>query len=239
MIKQSRNDTLTLIALSTLAESDGPTGARRLAEIFTRNGYETAEATAGRFLHKLDEAGLSSSIGKQGRTLTEAGKLRLNEMRWQAQILSETAKVAEAVDATHRRELFGLLYARRAVESETARLAALQGTDADIAAIIEAAGNCHCVSHQDRNLNAQSFHRAVIHASRNPLLIAVGTLLLNPQIEPAAKMVLSDISQQRGDSAELSGHHAAITQAIAERDSVRAETLMREHIDAMIRVVSG
>lgn len=239
MIAQSRNDALTLLALDALQRTDSPTGARRLAEIFTRNGYETAEATAGRFLHKLDELGLTYNIGKQGRTLTESGRHRLDEMRWQAQIFEETAKVAEAVDASHQRELLGLLYARRAVESETARLAALHAQDAELRAISDASSACHCITDQDRNTHAQSFHLMVIRASHNPLLIAVGTLLLNPQVEPAAKILLTDLSRRQGRGAELSEEHGAIADAIAARDGDLSEQLMRRHIDALINVVSG
>lgn len=238
MLTQTRHDLLLLLALDALDANTGPTGARRMAEIFTRAGYGTAEATAGRFLHRMDEEGLTRSLGKKGRVLTDVGRSRLKEMRWQAQIFSETAKVAKAVDTVHKKELLGLLYARRAVESETARLAAMHASDNELQEIRGTASNCQCISQHDRNLHAQNFHLLVIRASHNPLLIAVGSLLLNPQVEPAAKMLLNDLSQQQGPGEDLSDDHKVIADAIVQRNAPRAEKLMRDHIDALIAMVS-
>lgn len=229
---------MLLIALTTLAETEAPTGARRLAEALSENGFSAAEATAGRLLRQMERMGLTEGLGKQGRVLTHQGKMRLSELRVQQLISKETASVAAAFDVTHEKEMLGLLFARRAIESEAARLAAIYADDAEIAAIKAAAQTCACVDNRWRAAHAKTFHLCVVRASQNSLLSAVGALLLNPEIEPAGRLLLMELSARQGAEEKLSAEHSDIAEAIADRDSEEAERLMRSHIDRMIALAA-
>ncbi len=238
MQPKTTNPEMLLVALKTMAQSTTPTGARRLAEVFTQNGFETAEATAGRFLHRLDKLGLTEALGKQGRILSRKGRARLSELQMQQAINRDTAVVAAAFEVTHERELLGLLFARRAIESEAARLAAIYATEDEIEQMRRASEACHWVAHTERAEPAMAFHASIINGSHNALLSAVGTMLLNPSIEPAARLLLKDLSDRPGVDESMADDHDSIVAAIAARDSEEAERLMRAHIDGMIALAA-
>ena len=120
-----------LAALATLAAAGGPVGASTLMAALRAEGMELAEATAGRYLRQLDEAGLTRSLGKRGRVLTPAGRRRLNDLRLRSKLAAQGARVAAAARSRDVDDLIDLLYARRAIEVETARLAAV-GARADV-----------------------------------------------------------------------------------------------------------
>ena len=77
-----RNEALELVALSVLADAQGPVGSMRLAEAFQEAGHGLSQATAGRFLRQLDLLGLTRGDGgKRGRTITKDGMARLDDLR--------------------------------------------------------------------------------------------------------------------------------------------------------------
>lgn len=238
MLPKTKDPETLLIALHTLGQSKLPVGARRLAEVLTQNGFDTAEATAGRMLHRLDKQGLTEVLGKQGRILSRKGRARLSELQMQQAINRDTAIVAAAFDVTHERELLGLLFARRAIESEAARLAAIYATDEEIGEMQQASAACNCVAHAERDAPAKAFHMTVVNGSHNALLSAVGAMLLNPNIEPAARLLLKDLSSRPGVDESMAVDHDHIVAAIAARDSEEAERLMRAHMDGMIALAA-
>jgi len=62
-----------LAILSVLKECDGPGSSSRIAEELEALGHEISERTVRFYLNKMDDAGLTKTIGKKGRQITEQG----------------------------------------------------------------------------------------------------------------------------------------------------------------------
>lgn len=235
MAKADDRTRMEVIALDLLAQSDEPTGARRLAEVYRREKIDLAEATAGRYLRSLDEMGLTQTVGvRGGRVLTEAGRRRLRQIHTEQQIHAQSALLVAAADVRTVDELIDLLHVRRAAEAEAARLAATRATDAEIARL-EAAAAAHtdCFETCDRIEQSHNFHLLLAQASRNRMLIAVIELLLDPKNDKLA-VLLDRIAVDAGVVDGMVSTHPRIATALRRRDPDKAERLMREHVEEMI-----
>lgn len=235
------NDNLEmeLAALGLLDSATEPVGSARLAEALRQAGIVVAEATAGRYLRQLDERGLTRALGvKLGRVITPAGRERLAELRHLRRQDEYGARMLRAVAATEIDDLMDLLYVRRAVEAEAARLAARRATDAELARIDEAS------SHHVRDVRgghdtvepSMNFHRLIAEASHNRMLQAVALLLLDPANEPLEK-VLGQIALDSGETLDQATDHLTLASALRSRAPEAAEAAMRAHIDKLIQAV--
>ena len=106
-------------------DKSAPVGARLVKQQLADQGVTTSEASVSRVLVRLDAAGLTEAEARKGRVLTPFGR-----------------EVAETAIANRRRntsfnqalrirsleQLLDLLYARRGVEQEAARVAAQRRT---------------------------------------------------------------------------------------------------------------
>lgn len=228
-----------LTALELLERTHEPVGSVRLAEAFRQAGIPAAEATAGRYLRRLDEQGLARSPGaKLGRVITAAGEQRLEELRSLQRQDEHGARMLRAASGTGIGELIDLLYVRRVVETEAARLAAQRATDEELAEL-QALSACHVRAvgeGRDSVEPSMRFHRLVAEASHNRMLIAVVLLLLDPANDPLAK-VLARIALDTGATLEQAVDHVGLAEALRTRDASAAEAAMRAHLDGLIRAV--
>ncbi len=235
MAKADDRTRMEVIALDLLAQSDEPTGARRLAEVYRREKIDLAEATAGRFLRALDEMGLTQTVGARGgRVLTEAGRRRLRQLHTERQIHAQSTLVAQAADVKSLDELIDLLHVRRAAEAEAARLAVIRATDQEIERLAEvAATHTDCFETCDRIEQSHNFHLLLARASHNRMLLAIIELLLDPRNDELA-VLLDRIAVDAGVIAGMVSAHPKIALALRRREADKAERLMREHIEMMI-----
>ncbi len=232
---------LELTALTLLAEADEPIGSARLAEALRQAGIPVAEATAGRYLRELDERGLTRALpAKLGRVITAAGRERLRELRLLQRQDEHGARVLRAVNTNEIDELIDLLYVRRAVEAEAARLAARRATGDELARIADlSARHVHDVgAGRDTVEPSMQFHRLVAEASHNRMLVAVALLLLDPAHDPLEK-VLGRIALDTGVTLDHAADHVALAEALRARDATAAEAAMRAHMDKLIRTVEA
>lgn len=235
MIDQTR---LERIALTTLASSDGPVGASRLGEELSRHDIEMSEATVGRVLRAFDRRGWTRPLSKQGRLLTDDGLARLHQLELLQRQDEQSAVLVGAATPTDVAELIDLLHARRAIEPEAARQAALRATEAERAAIREiAASHIHNVMDgHDHGSAAYEFHRLVAEASHNKLLHAMAQLTLDSSTASLANL-LDFISAEAGALFTFAHEHNDIVHAILAHDADGAEAAMRTHLDDLISVV--
>jgi DNA-binding FadR family transcriptional regulator len=213
-----------------------------MAEAFFEAGIHVAEATAGRLLRKLDRAGLTIAIRTRGRVITDKGHRRLAELRLAQRQDERSAQLVEATKATEIHELVDLLYVRRAVDGEAARLAAMRATDEDIhrMAAVDSAHVDDWRQIDTRVTSSRTFHRLIATASHNAMLIAVVTILLDDAHEPLARLLDQlTIPSNDGSRSSFALEHHATLEAIRNRDPDVAESTMRAHIDHLIREVQG
>lgn len=232
------NDILA-VALQTLAVAKGPVGALTLAAALRASGVEMAEATAGRYLRRLDEGGLTRSLGKRGRVITPAGLRRLRDLRMRTKLAAQGERVAEAARSRGVDDLIDLLHARRAIEIEATRLAVQRATAEELAAIVAAADqHVDCVQGQERVERAHDFHLLVAAASHNRMLAAMAEMFLDPANDLLAQL-LDRIAAGAGVVEDMAHDHAQLAAALAMRDGEAAERLMRSHLDKLIRIAEA
>lgn len=235
MRKAGENE-MIIAALSLMEQRDEPIGAGLLLNVFAEKGIVMGEATAGRFLRRLDKNGWTVAHGKRGRTLTASGKQHLTELRLSQKLAQDGAQFVASIKATADDDLLDLLFARRGIEAQAAYLAALRATPDEIARMEAASCSCAGTTPQQRLGNSQGFHLALAQASHNAVLGAVASMLLDPQNDPLAKLRFKHLAQRDGRDATLADDHTMILDAVRARDPQRAERLMREHIDRLIDV---
>ncbi|MCL4426514.1 MAG: FCD domain-containing protein [Firmicutes bacterium] len=223
-----------LQALRIISTSNEPVGSWRLAEALTKAGFPTSEATAGRILKDLDYKGLTQKMGYKGRLLSEKGWGRLRSLEREKQRRSTGEEFLHLLRAHGPEELVELLVARRAIERETARLAAGRISPAEVASLAEIVAR-HERHLRDGVLSASDdadFHRRIAEGSRNRVLAAALDLIRHDdELTPALEYI------RREMKGTVASDHARILAAISAGDPVGAEEAMVNHIDNVIRDV--
>lgn len=224
---------LEFLILGFLDHSEEPVGSGAICDWLRQNGSEISEATVGRFLRELDFRDLTERSGFRGRTLTEKGRSRLAEIRRERDIEISSSEFLRALRANDVEEVVGVLVARRALEREVARLAAVCATDRDIEAL-ESFVNRYETSEQ---IGAAAeadfaFHSRLAEVCGNKVLQAATRLI---HAEAQASMIPEPI--RRKLKPFLSQQHREILEAIRVHDPQRAESAMISHLDGLIEAV--
>ena len=118
-----------------------PAGCGSLREDFLKNGIDCSTATIGRYLKELDLEDYTVQSSNLGRVLTPIGKVYLREMNERLERAIMQSELSKNVKVTNYDELEELLIARRALEEEAARLAALNATDEELKRLMDAVEN--------------------------------------------------------------------------------------------------
>lgn len=217
--------------LSVLEEQAEPLGSGLLSQLLAARGLEVSEATVGRILSEMDRKGLTKKLGFQGRVVTEPGRQKLEQSRTFQHRLTYGNRFIETLGSRKKEDLIDVLVARRAIERELARLAALYATDAEIRLM-------EVVLREQEQFTAQKqmtsehdvkFHKLIAVAAKNKVLSAAMDLIRHDgQLSP----ILEYIRTQVGG--KLAVGHAKIIKAIKERDPDGAEQAMVQHIESLI-----
>ena len=132
-------------------------------------------------------------------------------------------------------ELIDILVARRAIEREIARLAAIHATEEEIKDLWQVQRLHHERTHHSKGMAAEqdvAFHRILAKASRNKVLEGAMELIrqdgqLSPVLEYIRKEVHSVVALD----------HAKIAKAVEQHEPELAEKAMVDHIENLIRDV--
>ncbi len=233
-----------LHVLDIIASMEVPVGSRVLRRLLLTQGVDLSEATASRWLSNLTDQGLLAKDGRQGRRLTESGKVRLQSLQtrhntWAG--VNDIFKVYEALDPAH---LLDLLHARRLIEPEIARLAALRASADDVERIVAAAqakhhggrppdSSCSAGSPSHRAMLAAEtdmlFHKAIAQGARSPALST--TILLLRSAEPHFPIFVR-VREYLGR--RVLGEHQQIAEAIAQHNGDLARDRMYRHVDGVL-----
>jgi DNA-binding GntR family transcriptional regulator len=143
-------------------------------------------------------------------------------------LVTRSGRTGVVVRALTEQDLTELFYVREALEGMSARLAALNATPAEIAAIGELLEDMDQVGRRGdvkalRRLTGE-FHRLICHASHNTRLLQSLDVLLD-QVRQSPSTTLGLV----GRPLEAIEEHRRLLRAIEARDSDRAEALAREH----------
>ncbi len=221
-------------ALETVKASSRPIGAWRLCRELQNKGLTISEATAGRLLRSLEDDGLVRPEGRIGRVITPQGEEALEQ--WlDAQIRRRThTAFQESLKIHGRQELIDALVARRAIESETACLAAQHITGQELNKLKQ------IIEEHEQLLNSgvsgvnkdAEFHRALAAAGKNKVLqSALDVIYHNPQIGEALEHIRSKVGSKMVED------HKRILVQVAKRDKEGARKAMMLHIAGVIRDV--
>lgn len=231
--------TMERLALELLAAEDEPVGAIRLAATWRASGIVRGEATAGRFLRKLDDLELTASAGStHGRTLTAKGVDHLRRLQIDERQRAREDALTQALTVTDTSDVTDLLLVRKLVEAECAAMAAIRATDEERAEILrEARGHTSIdPSTTDTSVPSMTFHRLIAEASHNRPLQAIAHMLLDPANDPLERL-LSQISANLGDTMHQLNDHVLVAEAIDDRDPNAARETMRHHVDRLLTAV--
>lgn len=138
--------------------------------------------------------------------------------------------VPEDWDTVLRRsDIAAVIEARIAIESEASALAAERRTPGELRAIRSALSRraAHRTEIDDHVGADTAFHRSIVEAAHNPILLELFDGF-TPRLREAMVTMLR-LRKEFGDDADQSAH-AELVQAIADHDAASAATLSRRHL---------
>lgn len=228
-------DERELIVLECIRDSTEPLGSWSLVEHLEERGYRVSSASIGRILYRLEQRGFVEGQGNRGRIITKAGIGAIGKTRAFNSMDSHRKDLENLINSKVLEDFIMVLQARKAIERETARLAAENITEAgkrELAAILE--------EQEVRARRGESiadidiaFHRGIATASRNSALLALyGILSTMGQQSELFEFVRSRVN------APYRPAHRSILEAISSHDPDEAERNMIRHMDALIEDVT-
>ncbi|PRY12842.1 FadR/GntR family transcriptional regulator [Kineococcus rhizosphaerae] len=130
-----------------------------------------------------------------------------------------------------------VLQARLAVESEAAGLAARARTPSDLRTLRRAlAGRAAHRDEAEGHVDADTaFHRAVVAAAHNPVLLD-----LFDSFVPRSRQAMVEMLRIGGPFGSEADQdvHAALADAVGDRDPDRARAVVRTHLEALVAALS-
>ena len=231
---RARYDHYIYAILSVLEDKGEPLGSGFLSQYLNSWGFNLSEATVGRVLSHMDRANYSEKLGFQGRVITGAGRVKLEELQNKQHRLAYGNRFVQTLQSSKKEELIEVLTARRAIERELARLAAINATEAEIE-LLESGIR----EQQQYSVNKQlslehdtEFHKLLATAAKNKVLAAALDLIRHDaQLSP----ILSYIRTEVGG--KLVVDHSRIVLAVKQRNPDQAEQAMIKHIEGLINDV--
>lgn len=228
-------DEKEIAVLECLAASNGAIGSWNLVDMMAERGFDFSPTTAGRILRRLEGRKYVSKVSNTGREITKAGYAALANARNISTINEHQEKLREMITACTLENYITVLQARRAVERESARLAAIYITDEELAHLDEVLDEQSQYNTSGRSIAELDveFHRSIAHASRNQVLESMYQMLFSyGQQTPLFEQIRS--KRKRA----VNSAHYHILDALHEHDSKKAEKMMMNHIDSLISDVN-
>ncbi len=223
----STNPDLTAAVLQLLSEVDRPTGASVIHEHLLNQGFQLSEPTVGRLLRELDRRGYTTAEGRLGRLLTASGREQLQLLEDRTSRNRNARQLMDALRADTLTDIINVVLARRGIEREMARAAALKATPAELEALRE----------HDRAIRRgeteEGLHHLLAPAAHNPVLESVYLLITH---DPDVSRLVEELMQAKGRMFDLPFNKRLID-AIAKHDPEAAEAAVIEHIGLVLATV--
>jgi len=228
---QFEDRTLTYWILSTLHSDGQPMGAGSVSYSLKKHGGMLSAPTVGRKLRDLEQEGLLSKVGVDGRILTNSGRKMLSRLENEFRIESRGQTLLELLQRNSRKDIIDQLIARRTIEGETATLAAQNITASELKQLEEiVARQREVVDKGETGLSEDlNLHAAIAQASGNKVLASLVSLLRS---QSWLNQVIAAIRERVGSRPVVD--HQSIVSAIKRRSPEDARAAMVGHIDRLI-----
>ena len=155
-----------------------------------------------------------------------------------------------AMDSTVVTQVFGyalntaqvsvqqVMETRRAIEMQSAQLAASRATDAQLQRLRELVGEMRAAlgDHGRRIAADMALHKMLAEASHNPL----NALLLDALRDPLEQSLFVDLGQRRSEAelVRIVDAHETIVERVCARDAVGAGAAMSVHFDMSVNILA-
>ncbi|MFK4302228.1 MULTISPECIES: FadR/GntR family transcriptional regulator [unclassified Paenibacillus] len=219
--------------LSYLGKYDNPVGATTLVLVLGKE-FGLSQASIGRKLMEFDTLGYTESKGRKGRLLAPPGKDRLADIERQLTQWRDQSNLLDALNVSDEESLLDMLIARRALERETAWLAASKASEQTIQEL------WHSIEAQDEAIadgrvpieEDREFHERIAVASGNRVLLHALRLVWGEGAHlPATALI------RKAVGSELVVDHRQIVECIAHHEPDEAASAMVTHINQLIEDV--
>ncbi len=219
--------------LSNLNKQETPVGATTLVLVLDKK-FGLSQASIGRKLMEFDTLGYTESVGRKGRLLTAAGKERLTELNRQLAQLRDNSKLLDALKISDEQSLINILVTRRALERETAWLAATNASERDIVLLWESIALQETALSEGRIPIAEDreFHERIARAAGNPILLHALRLVWGEGAHLPATATI-----RKAVGSELVVDHRRIIGCIESHSPYEAASAMVNHINQLIEDV--
>ncbi len=227
-------DERELIILESIRDEGSPVGSWYLVEQLEKKGYKISSASMSRILYKLESCGYVESQANRGRIITSKGIKAIEETKMINSIDQHRKDLENLINSNVLDEFIMVLQARKAIERETARLAAQNITEQELEKLgsvlreqEEKASRGESIAEVDI-----TFHRTIAEASRNSALIALyGLLAMMGQQSELFECVRSKLKNPYQKA------HRNILNALEKHDQEEAEQCIVFHLDSLIEDV--
>ncbi|HHX29216.1 MAG: FCD domain-containing protein [Bacillota bacterium] len=233
-ISSYQDDNAYLAALDVVAESDVPVGAWYLRRALSEKGIQVSEATCGRLLRMMEDAGHVEAMSRKGRVATPRGHRVLQE--WRERQRRDRSQVAfvQSLKVHNPEELIDVLIARRALEGEAAALAAENASPEEIGRlrnIVKAHEEALAAGSSAAEENTD-FHLTLAEASKNKVIVAaIEVIYRHPDVMTSLEYIRAHAGSKMAED------HNPIIRAVAERDVRAARNTMIQHLNNVIEDV--
>lgn len=220
------------IVMKILHEKGEPVGAWQLQEDLLKHGIKSSTASIGRLLRNLDYKGYTTRMSNKGRVLTTNGDAKLRGFEERIRQVRQRDNFQNSLQVNKYEELTDLLLARKAIETEAARQAALKATPEELEKL-EKAVRVHKTT-VDNNLDptetALDFHAVVAEISHNKYLKTLLDMLVYEEKKIEA-VFASLVTRERGHA--YASEHQDIAYMIMNHEPDKAASLMEKHIQTL------
>jgi len=219
-----------LVILKYMAENPGePVGSGTVCQILEGAGYNVSEATVGRLLRDMDIKEYTMRLGFRGRVLTEEGMNFFQRKTREEERRRYSNQLAKLVRFRSKEDLLEILVARRAIEREIARLAAINITQEQAEALNQIMEQYPGSGDGSIAAGDEAFHRLLAEAAGNKVLKAALDLIRQDgQLSPVLEYIRTKVQGR------ILSDHNQICRAVLARDAAGAERAMEQHIESLI-----
>ncbi|NLH94694.1 MAG: FCD domain-containing protein [Synergistaceae bacterium] len=234
-MRLTENEEVLYLVMKSIEESQTPIGAGAIQRAIASR-VRLSSASVGIILRDLQDQGLVVREGYRGHRLTPKGRTFLENYRNRQKKACLADRIFDYLTGSERQRLADILEARRAIETEAARLAASRAEELDLRRLgrnVEEQGKT--TEARQRSLLDREFHAALLDAAHNPLL---NTLFdFSEQLTAASDgesvdNFLSKIREEIGEI--LFEDHLRVLRAVSARDAAEAERAMAAHMDRVL-----